>query len=143
MRIFASSGNQRGVTMIELLLVLAIFTITASAAIPKLRQSGVNKQISAVKSSLGDIADAIRVYDQRYSTALVTGSSALQTLGQKGLIYYVDSTHHDFQNFFTYTLLSSSSTAYVIQAVSTFTPTKTVKYTLNKANRSIDSTAVT
>jgi len=55
--------NKKGVTFLELILVLVIIAIGASLAVPKLRKSVENREAKAVLETLRSISHAVRMYE--------------------------------------------------------------------------------
>jgi prepilin-type N-terminal cleavage/methylation domain-containing protein len=55
--------NVRGVTLLELILVLVIIAIGASLAVPKLRRSVENREAKAALETLRSISHAVRMYE--------------------------------------------------------------------------------
>ena len=55
--------NKRGVTLLELILVLVIIAIGASLAVPKLRKSVENREAKAALGTLQSISHAARMYE--------------------------------------------------------------------------------
>ena len=55
--------NKKGVTFLEMILVLVIIAIGASLAVPKLRRSVENREAKAALETLRIISHAIRMYE--------------------------------------------------------------------------------
>lgn len=55
--------NKKGVTLLELILVLVIIAIGASLAVPKLRMSVENREAKAALETLRSISQAVRMFE--------------------------------------------------------------------------------
>ncbi|MBD3297384.1 MAG: hypothetical protein GF341_01920 [candidate division Zixibacteria bacterium] len=77
----------KGMTLIEIVIIIAILGIISSVAIPKYQDMALNAQISACKAALGSLRSGIHIYHA--NTALDEDQPAwpsLDTLATAGLV---------------------------------------------------------
>ena len=105
--------HQKGVTLLELILVLVIIAIGASLAVPKLRRSVENREAKAALETLRSISQAVRMYEVtkgELPANLYTLETETTTAGSgTGTSYgtrYLDPTEYAFSPPYTYEITS-------------------------------------
>src|SRR3990167_3231662 len=95
--------NKKGVTFLELILVLVIIAIGASLAVPKLRKSVENREAKAVLETLRSISHAVRMYEVtkgNWPAALTELETTHATTGTR----YLDPREYAFSRLYGYNL---------------------------------------
>lgn len=133
---------QKGVTLLEIILAIVIFSVTAAVALPYLGQAVENQRMQEAQRSLHTIADAIRVYDYEYSAAISSScsdqpGSFLRQLDTRGIIKFRDETRNDLAKRFRY-CYSVVGTVRTITAQRINPTGKTATYTMG-IHRAADS----
>jgi general secretion pathway protein G len=80
---------QRGFTLIELMVVLVIIAVLASLIVPNVLDRADDARITAAKSDIGNLAQALKLYkldNQRFPTNEQGGLQALVTKPTNGQI---------------------------------------------------------
>lgn len=93
--------NNRGVTFLEMILVLVIIAIGASLALPRLRMGVENREAKAVLETLRSISHAIRMYETTKGT-LPANLTALETMDFLTGTRYLDPSEYAFRPPYNY-----------------------------------------
>lgn len=93
--------NQRGFTLVELLVVVIILAVLAAMVIPQLRSSSQDAKLSALDTDLATIRSAVELYYHQHNPNLYPGSiqlhdgsahTSIEDAFVKQLTYCSDST---------------------------------------------------
>jgi general secretion pathway protein G len=74
--------NQKGVTLLEVLVVLSIMAIIAGLALPRIMQSRENALVDATKTQIGNVVSALNMY-KLDNFAYPTSEQGMNALVQK------------------------------------------------------------
>lgn len=77
---FAIHRNERGFTLIELVIIIVVLGILAAVAIPRYQDMSAQAKESSARGSLGNIRSAITIYYA--NQAVTTGTATWPTLVQ-------------------------------------------------------------
>ena len=77
---FANLRNEKGFTLIELVIIIVILGILAAVAIPKYQDMSAQAKEAAARGSLGNLRSAVTIFYA--NQAVTTGTAAWPTLAQ-------------------------------------------------------------
>ncbi len=95
-------GNQRGVSVIEQILILVIITLSATLAFNTMRSGGENKSAKQALDTAKQIGQAVRLYE--INTGGLPTQADLSELEDKG---YIKADELSEKNAYTYTFVSN------------------------------------
>jgi len=110
--------NQKGFTLVELIVVMAILAILAAIAVPKYNQVTANANNQATSSNVRTIVSAVQLYQAAHNGALPTSSASVEEFLQSPIASLGPSGA-------TYTYSSASGTITIVGN----SPTSGVSYT--------------
>ena len=74
------TGNQRGFTLIEIVIIIVVLGILAAVSIPKYQDITAEAREAAARASLGSLRSGVTIYYA--NTAVTTGTATWPTLTQ-------------------------------------------------------------